>query len=336
MLELDGSGGGGQLLRTALTLSAITGEPFHMTDVRGSRENPGLKAQHLTAVELFTDLCTAERSDVGLGSHELTFRPDEIRPDRYEVDIGTAGSISLLFDTVLPLALAVDEPLTVTATGGTDVKWSPPMDFYRRAKLPLLQNWGLNASIECHRHGFYPAGGGRATLHLEPSEPEPLELDERGELLGARVYSIAAEDLQGASVADRQATEAADRLESTGISVIERRATYVESDSRGSALVVVLDYEETAAGFPALGERGKPSEDVGRAAADDALAFQNGSGAVDPHLADQVIPFLSLAGGRVSIPEITNHVESAVDLVDAFGFHVEIEPRADGALLVSE
>jgi RNA 3'-terminal phosphate cyclase (ATP) len=337
MLELDGSAGGGQLLRTALTLSAITGQPFRMEHVRGDRPEPGLKSQHLVAVELLADICDAEVSDVAVGTDEVTFEPGPVDPGRYEVDVGTAGSVTLVFDAVLPLALADAGPISVTATGGTDVKWSPPMDFHRRVKLPLLRAWGLHGVLDRHRVGFYPAGGGRATLYLAPSDPGPLELVERGDLLGVRVYSTAAEDLRDADVADRQAAAAVEGLDPTEVPVTERTTTYVESDSPGSALVVVLDFEGTTAGFTALGERGLPSEDVGEAAAEAALDFWQGAGqgsAVDPHLADQVVPLLALAGGQVTIPEVTDHVASAVDLVDAFGFEVAVVPHGDEAVLV--
>lgn len=339
MLELDGATGGGQLLRTALALSAITGEPFRMENVRGERPEPGLKSQHLTAVELLADVCDAEVSEVAVGTDELTFEPGEIEPGRYEADVGTAGSVTLVFDTVLPLALAAPGPLSVTVTGGTDAAWSPPLSFHRRVKFPLLRAWGLHAALDRHRVGFYPAGGGRATLYLAPSDPDPLELDERGDLRGVRIYSTASEDVRDAEVADRQAAavvEALDGVEVDGVDapVTERTTTYVESESPGSVIVLALDFEESVAGFSALGERGRPSEDVGEAAAESALSFREGPGAVDRHLADQAIPLLALAGGRVAIPEVTDHVASAVDLVDAFGFDVEIEPQGDGAVLV--
>ena len=336
MIELDGSAGGGQLLRTALSLSAATGRSFHMENVRGDRPEPGLKSQHLAAVRSLAAVCDAEVSEVAVGTDEVTFGPGEIQPGRYEVDVGTAGSVTLVFDTALPLALAADGPLSITATGGTDVKWSPPMDFHRQVKLPLLRAWGLHAAIDPTRRGFYPAGGGRATLHLAPSDPGPLELDERGDLLGVQVYSTAAEVLQDADVAERQVAAAVETLESVDAPVTERTTTYVETESPGSALVVALDFEDSVAGFSALGERGRPSEDVGGTAAESAASFLDGPAAVDRHLADQAIPLLALAGGRVAIPEVTDHVESAVDLVGAFGFEVAVEPLGDGAVLVSQ
>ena len=337
MLELDGATGGGQLLRTALSLSAITGEPFRMEHVRGERSEPGLKSQHLAAVQAVADITDAEVSEVEVGTEEITFEPDEIGSGHYEVDVGTAGSVTLVFDTLLPLALAAPGPLSVTATGGTDVAWSPPLEFHSRVKLPLLRSWGLHAAVDRHRVGFYPAGGGRATLYLVASDPGPFELVERGELTGIGIYSTASEDLQDANVADRQAAAAVEAIEasdSVDTPVTERTTSYVETASPGSALVLALDFEGTAAGFSALGERGRPSEDVGESAAESALAFRQGSGAVDPHLADQTIPLLALAGGRVAIPEVTDHVASAVDLVSAFGFEVAVEPRGDGAVLV--
>lgn len=334
MRELSGIGGGGQLLRTALALSAATNQPFHMADVRGARDDPGLKPQHCAAVELIADVCDADVSGVGVGSTDLTFIPQAVEPGQYEVDIGTAGSISLIFDTVLPLALATPGPLTITAMGGTDVKWSPPIDYLARVKRPLLAEWGLGLHVDVERRGFYPVGGGRATLHLTPSSPGPLKRTTRGDLVTVRIHSIASTHLRAAAVADRQAAAAGDRLQTAGITA-ERSARYVEADSPGSTVVIAMEYEHTLAGFSALGEPGRPAERVGESAADAALAFRGGPGAVDQHMADQVVPLLALAGGEVCIPEVNDHISSAVDLVKSFGFDVGIEARGDEIVLVA-
>jgi RNA 3'-terminal phosphate cyclase (ATP) len=333
MLDLDGSAGGGQLLRTALALSALAGEPFRMTGVRAERESPGLRPQHCAAVRVLGDVTDADVEGASEGSTELTFDPGRPRPGRYEVDVGTAGSLPLLFDAVLPLALDTPGPLSVTATGGTDVKWSPTTAHYRSVKLPLLGAAGLWGTLEVARPGFYPAGGGRATLSVAPSAPEPLELVERGDFEGARVYSTAATALDDAAVARRQAAAAAERLAAAGLDVYERVVRTADADSPGSAVCVRLDYGETRAGFDALGERGRPAEDVGETAADAAIDFENGVGAVDRHLADQLIVPLALAGGRVRIPAVTDHVETCVALLGEFGFEVALEGRPEGALL---
>lgn len=325
MLELDGSGGGGQLIRSALSLSAISGTPFQMTGVRANRPEPGLRPQHRTAVRAVAQACDATVEDDGVGSETVTFRPGAPTGGRFAVDVGTAGSLTLLFDALLPLAAHLSEPLAVTARGGTDVAWSPPIDYLREVKLPLLRRVGLQAALDVTRTGFYPVGGGEATLWLAPSSLSPFSLADRGPLDALRVYSKAAASLAEANVAERQADAACDRLGEEGQTVTERRVTEAETASPGSSMVVRADYDDSVAGFVALGERGKPAEDV---AADAVWAFEEfdaGSGAVDEHLADQLIVFLALAGGRVEIPTVTDHVESNCKLCSAFGFDVTVE-----------
>ncbi|WP_243700501.1 RNA 3'-terminal phosphate cyclase [Halorussus pelagicus] len=359
LLELDGAAGGGQLLRTALSLSMVADRPFRMVNIRSDRPTPGLKPQHLAAVRAAARLCDAEVEGGEQGTEELTFRPGSPTGGELSVDIGTAGSVTLLFDALLPVALRLDRPLAVTATGGTDVKWSPTTDHYRRVKLPLVRETGVLATVERDRPGFYPAGGGEATLWLAPasrSDLRELDLTERGDLTGVRILSTASADLADADVAERQAASAAKRLREAEsvpdeISVTERTVSSVESASPGSALAVVLNYEETTAGFDALGEQGKAAERVGNEAAERALAFlergadragcaasgavdsvdspaeAGATPAVDSHTADQLVVFLALAGGQIAIPEVTNHVETCVALVNEFGYSVAIEER---------
>ncbi|MFB6217909.1 MAG: RNA 3'-terminal phosphate cyclase [Halobacteriaceae archaeon] len=329
MLELDGSAGGGQLLRTALSLSAVTGTPFEMSDVRGARDDPGLRPQHLTAVEVLAAVTDAAVEGAEPGATELTFRPGPPQPGHYEADIGTAGSLALLFDALLPLAVELDAPLSLAATGGTDVQWSPTAAHYRRVKLPLLRRHGLAAAVDEARPGFYPA----ATLYLAPSRPEPLALRERTAFAGARVYSTAATELADAGVARRQADAAAERLADAGLDPVERVVRTGDADCPGSAVCVRLDYGTGVAGFDALGERGTPAEEVGAAAADGAVAFDAGPGAVDGYLADQLVVVLALAGGTVRVPAVTDHVRTAVELVGEFGRDVTVEERERGALL---
>jgi RNA 3'-terminal phosphate cyclase (ATP) len=335
MLALDGSAGGGQLLRTALALSAVTGRPFRMDDVRGERDDPGLRAQHCTAVDTLAAITGAEVTGAERGSTTVTFDPGEPRPGRYEADIGTAGSLTLLFDAVLPLAVGIDGALSVTATGGTDVKWSPTMAHYRCVKLPFLRDCGWHAAVDPDRPGFYSAGGGAATLHLAPSTPDALGCTERGEFEGARVYSTAAAELADADVAARQADAATDRLADAGLETVECVVGEGVADCPGSAVCVRLDYGDAVAGFDALGERGRPAEEVGGAAADAAINFDDGAGAVDAHLADQLVVPLALAGGAVRVPVVTDHVATNVALVAEFGFEVTVEERGTGVLLTA-
>lgn len=323
MHTIDGGAGGGQLLRTGLALAALRGEPVRVTNVRGSRPNPGLRPQHLTGVRLLAEMTDADVRGATEGSTEVRFDPGPVRPGHYEVDIGTAGAITLLFDTVLPLATAIDAPLTVTAIGGTDVKWSPPVDYFAHVKLPVVRSLGLDAEVSVEKRGFYPAGGGEATLELRPSTLAPLSFTERGALRGADVYAVAEERLARADVAGRLCDRASERLRGAGIPVQEHESV-VPARSVGAGIVLVLAYDHPV-GFSALGEKGVPAEDVADRAVEEALSFHHGDGVVDPHLADQLLVFLALAGGELRIPARTDHVETSLRLLRGFGYEIEGE-----------
>ncbi|ELY65591.1 RNA 3'-terminal phosphate cyclase [Natronococcus jeotgali] len=347
MRELDGSSAGGQFLRTALTLSVLEDVPIRVENVRGDRDDPGLGNQHLAVLETMAEICDAEVSGAELGAETVEFDPGGagaggLAGGSYAVDIGTAGSVTLLFDALLPLATVLEAPLSVTATGGTDVEWSPPLEYFRQIKLPLLGAHGLVASCEVDRRGFYPDGGGRATLRIGPSSLEPLALERRGDLEGVRLYSTESASLADRDVAHRQLEGALERLDLAGagrnaddggLEVLERQERTAESPSPGSALVIRVDHGTGIAGFDALGERGKPAERVGEDAADAANRFLEGDAAVDRHMGDQLLIFLALAGGRVRVPRETDHVETSRALLEAFGREVDLERREEGAVV---
>ncbi|WP_459194264.1 RNA 3'-terminal phosphate cyclase [Halosimplex sp. J119] len=336
MREVDGGEGGGQLVRTALALSMVDGEPVAITDVRGNRSTPGLKPQHLAAVETAAAVCDADVEGAEQGSETVRFDPGTPSGGHYEASIGTAGSLTLLFDTFLPLATRIDEPLSITATGGTDVKWSPPMAYYRQVKLPLLRRFGIGAAVERSRTGFYPAGGGRATLHLWPSRVSAIELVDPGRATTAHVYSKAAADLVDAEVAERQADAATDSLAGLGLEVVHHRGTYATTESPGSVVTIRVDADGTVAGFDAYGAPGKAAEDVAYEAVDAARRWRESGAAVDAHLADQLLVFLAEAGGRVAIPEVTDHVSSSRDLLATFGREVSIDDAGRTTALVAD
>lgn len=332
MLTVDGTVGGGQLLRTGLSLATVTDTPFRIEDIRGSRPTPGLQPQHLAAVRLVADLCDADVEGAELGADSLTFRPGDTRRTPLRADIGTAGSVTLLFDAVLPIAVTYDEPFRLTATGGTNVKWAPTVEYHRLVKLPLLADRGLDAGIDLLETGFYPAGGGKATLRTAPSSLSPFDLETRGALERVEIHSKAAEVLAERNVADRQATHARKELEAAGVPSEIRTVEYVPTRSPGSSLLLRGAYEHTLVGFDALGERGRTSEEVATGAVQQFTAFHGGDAPVDPFMADQLMVPLALAGGRVRIPSATAHVRTNLALLDAFGSDMRLDRRADGTL----
>lgn len=332
MITIDGTVGGGQLLRTALSLATITDTPFRIDDIRSTRPDPGLKPQHLTGVRLVTDLCDADVEGAELDSNSLTFRPGSARRTPLQADIGTAGSVTLLFDAVLPIAVTYDEPFQLTATGGTNVKWAPTVEYHQLVKLPLLTTCGVDADINLFRTGFYPAGGGKATLDATPSSLSPFDLGTRGELERVEIYSKASEILAERNVADRQATHAQEELESADFPTEIRSVEYVSTLSTGSSLSLRGVYEQTVAGFDALGERGRTSEEVADGAVRQFTAFHASDAPVDAYMADQLMVFLALAGGTIRIPTVTAHVQTNLDLLNAFGSDTYLDRQTDGTL----
>ena len=330
MLEIDGGDGGGQVVRTAVTLSALSGRAVTVEDVRGDRSTPGMRPQHVAAVEAAAALCSATVEGATTGADALVFDPGPLRADDVAVDVGTAGSVPLVFDTVLPLATALDEPATVTATGGTDVEWSPPMDYLRRVKLPLLSMAGLEADLSVDGRGFYPVGG-EATLSLSPSSLDPISAVNRGSLRRLEVHSVATTDLADAEVAERQAAAVAEGVDADA--PVGAEATYAEADSPGSVVVLAAVYGGSRAGFGALGEAGKPAEQVASEAVEAFESFHAGPAAVDAHLADQLQVPVVLAGGEVAAPRATSHVETNRAVVEAFGYDAGVEARDNHVLL---
>lgn len=322
-------------MRSALTCSLLTGQPVTVTDVRGDRSNPGLRHQHVAAVRLVDDLTTGTVTGAEVGAAEITVEPGQIDRRTIEIDIGTAGSITLLFDTILPLALALEWPVQVRARGGTDVKWSPSMQWYRDVKLPLLREWGLAVAVDVDRCGFYPTGGGIATLTIAPSNPGPLILRDRGELDRLSLTSLATEGLADADVAERQLASAVETLESVGYQVADRTTRYVTAASPGTAFIASARFESSRAGFDTLGEKGTPAETIGERAIEQFLSFMQTAGAVDSHLADQLLVPLAVTGGVVQLPEITDHLTSNVELLRSFGFDIGIDSGSNGPIVTS-
>jgi RNA 3'-terminal phosphate cyclase (ATP) len=326
MLELDGSAGGGQLLRTALSLAVVTDTPFRIESIRGDRPTPGLAAQHLAAVNLAATYCDAAVEGAELGAETVTFEPGDRRRASLTAGVDTAGSVTLLCDTLLPIAAVADDPVRLRATGGTDVKWAPTAAYYRFVKLPLLAAQGVEADFGLEATGFYPAGGGEVTLTVTSSSLSRFALDSRGDLERVDVYSKASTDLAEREVADRQAAHAETRLAEMGVPADVASVDYVEAESTGSSLLLRATDERAVAGFSALGERGRTAEDVADDAVDAFAWFHADDAPVDEHMADQLLVLLALAGGGLRIPRLTAHVRTNLDLIAAFGSDIEATP----------
>ncbi|MHC1566259.1 MAG: RNA 3'-terminal phosphate cyclase [Candidatus Syntropharchaeia archaeon] len=303
MLEIDGSSGegGGQIIRTAISLSAIKGLPVRIKNIRANRPNPGLAAQHLKAIETVGKLTDAEITGLKKGSTELTFIPKEIRGGNLKVNIGTAGSITLLLQCLIPVALFAPERTSLEIIGGTDVAWSPPIDFYRYVFLPVL---GCRIELELLRRGYYPEGGGKVRVLIDPSEIHEIKIEE-----GEVVKGISHSSNLPEHVPERQAGFARTFLEERGYEVeIEIETT--RSISTGSGITLWCGGKSGSS----LGRKGKRAENVGEEAAKAIFRELESDSNVDVYLADQLIPYMALSEEKseIRVREITGHLETNI------------------------
>ena len=340
MVEIDGSygEGGGQVLRTALTLAALTGQPTHIRNIRAGRRKPGLAAQHLTGVLALADLCSAEVRRAVLGSQELEFIPRrKPRPGCYQFDVthattgGSAGSVTLILQTLLLPLAAAGAGSQLTLRGGTHVPWSPPFEYIEQVYLPMLARLGLAASCRLDAYGFYPAGSGQLSAEVQGTAEcdtgampnvtclglKPLVLTERGAL--RRVSGTALACNLPAHIAQRLANRAANVLRQAGLSaqITPRLARGV---APGAYLWLCAEYEQARAGFCALGEKGKPSDQVADEACQALLTHHALEAPLDPHLADQMLLPLALAAGRSEFhtSQITRHLLTNAYIIQQF------------------
>ena len=326
MIHIDGAfgEGGGQILRSALTLSLISQQPFQINNVRARRSKPGLRPQHLQAVRAAATISQAQVQGAASGSRSLTFEPGAIQPGRYAFDIKTAGSATLLLQTILiPLCLANENSL-VTIQGGTHVSWSPCVEYTTWTWLPVLAKLGFEAAITCERAGFFPRGGGvlKATI-VGNAVAGSLDLVERAMLERIVIYSAVA-NLPD-HIAERQARQAQKRLAHWEVP-IEVKLAHFDSLDKGTLILVLPIFESGHACFFALGERGQPAERVADEAVDQLESFLGNPGAVDPHLADQIlIPLaLSIFPSQFSTSLLTEHLRTNASVIEQFGI-AEIE-----------
>lgn len=316
MLTIDGSRleGGGQIVRLAASLSAISNTPITVTRIRENREKPGLAPQHIAAVRAAAGTCGAECTGLSPGSREITFTPGPLRRADLNIDTGTAGSIPLVLQAWLPAALAAGGSIMVT--GGTEVARSPTIDYMAHVLAPVLRRAGASIDIKVLERGYYPRGGGRVRVRVEQGLPGPIAVPEEGE---CGLVSCSA-NLPG-HVTERQAAAAGNLLRDTaGLSCTVALDPREGGPSTGSSVTAWCG----AKGAVALGRRGLPAEEVGRAAAR-ALAEEIAApGTVDVHLADQLLVYLALGGGEYSTHTLSMHAKTACSLLAEFGYPVEV------------
>jgi RNA 3'-terminal phosphate cyclase (ATP) len=328
-IEIDGSfgEGGGQILRTALSLSCITGSSLRLFNIRKSRKKPGLMPQHQTCVNAVSEICNAEVLGNAISSTELSFVPRKIKSGNYFFDIKTAGSSSLVIQTLLPPLLFADKPSHVRIKGGTHVPLSPSYEYISEVFMPILNRIGLKVEPSIIKYGFYPKGGGEVSFKIFPFEKiKRMNVVNRGELLS--IAGCSAVSNLPLHIAERQKNSVMQNLSplSANMDVLE-----VTSLGQGTFVFLKSEYENTLAGFSSLGRRGKRAEDVGQEAASLFKDFHKTSACLDPHLADQLVIYLSLAqkDSTFTTSRITQHLLTNLWVIEKF---LKIRYEIDGKM----
>ncbi len=316
MLILDGSDAGGQFVRTACALSAITGKAVKIANVRGARPEPGLKVQHIEGIRALGELCNAEIKGLEKGSRELEFVPRDFSEKDIVVNISSAGSIGLVLQALLIAAIKFEKPVKIKFIGGgTWGKWAPPVLYIEKILFTLLGcESALVANIK--KDGFYPVGGADVDVTVKPLKPDQINILEKGKLLEISIFSTASEILRKASVAERQAQAAEEELRKKFSVPIKYEIKYSASVSAGSGILVIGKYEHSLLGGDAIGEIGKKAEAVGGEAVKNFLAEI--SGAIDRHAADMLLPYMAFCGGSFATSAITHHIVTNCSVIEKF------------------
>ncbi|MCX8189498.1 MAG: RNA 3'-terminal phosphate cyclase [Nitrososphaeria archaeon] len=323
MLEIDGGekSGSGTILRLSIALASILNEELHIFNIRKKRDNPGLRPQHLEAVLTAAKLVNAEVKGAYLGSKEIWFKPGTIKGGNFESEIGTAGSIPMLFMTVLPICIFAKEKVNLTVKkGGTDVRAAPTINYLKNVLLKVLNKMGINANIQVIKYGYYPVGMGEAVLSVEPvNKLFPLILEEFGnikEICGISICTF----LKDRKVSERQASAASRELKKRGF---DSRIDIIYDESnpmqKGSSIVLWCETDKgTILGSDAIGEIGKSSENVGMEAAEKLILEIERKVTVDVHLADMLIPYMALANKESAfiVREVSDHLETNIWLCE--------------------
>lgn len=348
MIKINGAylEGGGAIVRVALALSTITQKPFEVYDIRKGRKDSGLKSQHLYCVKSLKELCNAVAEGDELSSTNLKYYPKKIISKNLNIDIETAGSITLLLQALLPPAMFTSKPITITISGGTDTKWSMPSDYFNNVLLPQLQRF---AKIEAKllKRGYYPKGNGKVEIKISPKfklndfenfdefhnhlkqNINPYNLIGQHHLIQIKGISHASRNLEQSRVAERQAHSAQSILGKKFSVPIKISSEYQDTLSIGSGITLWAifsknkeDIDENNSirlGADSLGEQGKRAEMVGEEAAKNLINEIESKSPVDSHLADQILPFMALIGNsKIKVSEITNHCKTNIYAVQQF------------------
>lgn len=324
MIEIDGSAGegGGQILRTSLALSMCTGQPFTLKKIRAGRAKPGLMRQHLTCVNAAAEVCSAEAHGAELNSQALRFTPGQVRAGRYNFNVGTAGSCTLVLQTVWPALLMAEAQSQLRLVGGTHNPMAPPFHFLERSYAPLMCRLGAKVELNLRRLGFYPAGGGEIEAVISPAtnERQPFDLNDRG--AEAEGYAECLAPALPRSIVRRELEELGTALGWAGDQL--REAPVRQNEGPGNALMATLVYENLSEVFTTFGEKGVSAEQVATNLAREVRAYRASDAALGSHLADQWALPLAIAvwkrqrAATYTCTELTPHARTNFEVVERF------------------
>ncbi len=343
MIEIDGGWGegGGQIIRTTIALSALSQKPVRIFNIRAKRSNPGLRPQHLTGVKAVAEIAKAKVSGLNVGSTTITFEPTGLNGGKYRFDVGTAGSITLVLQSIMLAACFAPSKVELEISGGTDVWRAPPVDYISYVVLPNLKLMGYNAEIMLEKRGHYPRGGGLVRAVIIPVKKlRSIRILERGDV--KLIEGISHCVRLPAHVAERQARSAESILRKEGYDVDIK----IEADQRGphlgpgSGIVLWCRTEMgTVIGADSLGEKGKPAERVGEEAAFKLLEELKSGAPIDRHMGDMIAPFIAIAEGRseIKVSKLTSHLLTNIAITEKMlgvKFQVEGEKDETGVIKV--
>lgn len=338
-IVIDGSygEGGGQILRTSVALSAVMRIPIEIVKIRAKRDNPGLRPQHIGAIKAVASLCNASVDNLRIGSDRIVFTPGKMSSAFLRLDIGSAGSITLLLQAVIPSVSLSRVESELEIIGGTDVKWSPTMNYFTKVVLPAYRLLGIEAELEVKRRGYYPLGGGIVRVRIKPAkELRPLNIIS-SENPSPSIISICSKLPR--SVAERQLKSARDYLSNQGVNLKDCEVNVEDSISPGSSILIYSVGEQGPfIGGDAIGEKGKPAEDVGREAAKLFSEEYLSNAPIDRHVGDMIVTFLPFAKreSKFKVSRVTQHLSTNLYIASIFTrCQYNIDEMPDSTALVS-